>query len=671
MEIQEAGPTGDDVRRLRPGEVDPDPEVKPARPDPVDMDEDEKEMLSEARARLANTQGKKAKRKAREKQLEEARRLATLQKKRELKAAGITIHIRKKNKGVDYNADIPFQKRAPAGFWAVDEEKTKEEGEKERFRATELQKLDGKRRRDEETEAKKREAKKQKKDQGDEFQAPAPRPPKVEELFSQRKKLVLPAPQVGEAELEEIVKIGYAGEAAKAAVDAEGASTALLSDYTSVQAQGPMRTPRTAPSTDNVMIEARNLRAMTMSQTPLLGEMVDVVPANEGGTGFEGITPRRAPMQTPNPLAAQLTPREGGVGFTPRTGTRGGVVGQTPLRDEMGINDFDNASEFNADDGVQKRRLADMFASLPKPKNDFEIVVPDADEERMEVERADREEAAPRTEEDMADRARRLAEEEAERERKELERRSSAVKRGLPRPASLVPLEKIIASRSGDSGNERVDRMIAEEVVRLIIHDAVEYPVPGQQPVPEHLVEYGDVETFTDEDLAAARALIEEEVSTAVPANLDEAKFDGLRFAAIIGSKSEHDLKMEHLQGLEELRDQMGREAERAARIEKKLQLTLGGYQARSNKFKKDLAQRWEELQAASIELQGFIELREREEVAVPLRISTLKEEVESLQARERTLQEKYKSLMERRSELAVEIGSAGHEYSGVNGEST
>ena len=49
----------------------------------------EKEMLSEARARLANTQGKKAKRKARERQLEEARRLAMLQKKRELKAAGI------------------------------------------------------------------------------------------------------------------------------------------------------------------------------------------------------------------------------------------------------------------------------------------------------------------------------------------------------------------------------------------------------------------------------------------------------------------------------------------------------------------------------------------------------------------------------------------------------
>lgn len=32
----------DDPRKLRPGEIDPNPESKPARPDPVDMDEDEK-----------------------------------------------------------------------------------------------------------------------------------------------------------------------------------------------------------------------------------------------------------------------------------------------------------------------------------------------------------------------------------------------------------------------------------------------------------------------------------------------------------------------------------------------------------------------------------------------------------------------------------------------------
>ena len=71
-------------RGVRVGEIDTQPETKPARPDPVDMDEDEVEMLQEARARLANTQGKKAKRKGREKMLAEAKRLADLQKRREV-----------------------------------------------------------------------------------------------------------------------------------------------------------------------------------------------------------------------------------------------------------------------------------------------------------------------------------------------------------------------------------------------------------------------------------------------------------------------------------------------------------------------------------------------------------------------------------------------------------
>lgn len=51
----------------------------------------DKEMLSEARARLANTKGKKAKRRARERQLEESRRLAILQKRKELREAGVSM----------------------------------------------------------------------------------------------------------------------------------------------------------------------------------------------------------------------------------------------------------------------------------------------------------------------------------------------------------------------------------------------------------------------------------------------------------------------------------------------------------------------------------------------------------------------------------------------------
>eukprot|EP01031_Cornospumella_fuschlensis_P034526 gene34526-41803_t len=106
-----------EARKLRPGEIDPTPETKPARPDPVDMDEEDLEMLAEARARLANTQGKKAKRKSREKILEHARKLAVLQKRRELKAAGIQTSLsfgNKRRRLIDYAKEIPFHKPVPA-----------------------------------------------------------------------------------------------------------------------------------------------------------------------------------------------------------------------------------------------------------------------------------------------------------------------------------------------------------------------------------------------------------------------------------------------------------------------------------------------------------------------------------------------------------------------------
>ena len=108
-----------ELRKLKPGEIDPNPENKPAKPDEIDMDEDMREMLAEARVRLANTKGKKAKRKAREKIIEEARRLALMQKKREMKAAGIDyimtkrdkIRDRKWKKVMNYNKEIPFERQ--------------------------------------------------------------------------------------------------------------------------------------------------------------------------------------------------------------------------------------------------------------------------------------------------------------------------------------------------------------------------------------------------------------------------------------------------------------------------------------------------------------------------------------------------------------------------------
>ena len=77
-------------------------------------------MLAEVRVRLANTKGKKAKRKEREKIIQEARRLAQLQKIRELEMAGVEniptakeIKRLRQKQDLDYNKEIPFKREVP------------------------------------------------------------------------------------------------------------------------------------------------------------------------------------------------------------------------------------------------------------------------------------------------------------------------------------------------------------------------------------------------------------------------------------------------------------------------------------------------------------------------------------------------------------------------------
>nr|CAN82412.1 hypothetical protein VITISV_039149 [Vitis vinifera] len=244
---------GDDPRKLRPGEIDPNPESKPARPDPVDMDEDEKEMLSEARARLANTRGKKAKRKAREKQLEEARRLASLQKRRELKAAGIDgRHRKRKRKGIDYNAEIPFEKKPPPGFFDVtDEERLVEQP---KFPTT-IEELEGKRRVDVEAQLRKQDVAKNKIAQRQDAPSAILQANKMNdpETVRKRSKLMLPAPQISDHELEEIAKMGYASDLLagnEELTEGSGATRALLANYSQTPRQGmtPLRTPQRTPA---------------------------------------------------------------------------------------------------------------------------------------------------------------------------------------------------------------------------------------------------------------------------------------------------------------------------------------------------------------------------------------------------------------------------------------
>nr|CAD2172301.1 unnamed protein product [Meloidogyne enterolobii]CAD2172302.1 unnamed protein product [Meloidogyne enterolobii] len=181
----------------------------------------ELEMLSEARARLANTQGKKAKRKAREKQLGEARRLASLQKRRELRAAGIIIgsgwaYKMKKHRLMDYNNEIPFEKQVPAGFHDPSEDK---------FDKAQKTMVEEKRRDWQERADRKADKDKLKKRKNEDL----PESIFGEKHEKKRSKLILPEPQISDKELEDI-KIGHVTDSVRELVY-DNPSRTLLHDY--------------------------------------------------------------------------------------------------------------------------------------------------------------------------------------------------------------------------------------------------------------------------------------------------------------------------------------------------------------------------------------------------------------------------------------------------------
>lgn len=637
---EEAGPSAGDIRKLRPGEIDPDPETRKALPDPVDMDEDEKEMLSEARARLANTQGKKAKRKARERQLDDSRRLATLQKRRELKAAGINTKLQFRRKGdMDYNADIPFEIKPAPGFYDTTEEDARGRKEQGMIDVSKIQAA--KRRLQEDDENRHKRQRRAVQPPQDEDAAAEKRAKQLQRLkqaeqLARRRPLNLPKPQVDEAELEQIVKMGLSGESVRGLVDDTGndASRGLLSDYSRMDTTAPIRTPMTPAARtsriryraniveDRLRVEAQNLRALTSTQSSLLGG--ENTPLHEtGGTGFGGITPQRDVMSTPNPLATPLRTSNGTIAATPRAGTGSTTLLRTP-RDTLAL----NQSGENDEERVVRQKLRMRFASLPKPKNDFELVIPDEDiEEEVEEPELSVEDAEER------DRKLRLAREAEEQEAQN--RRSQVLQRQLPRPQDL-DVEYLFEEARITHDTAR--KLVLEEMAQLLLHDASRYPIPGTtppKPPPNFFV-------FSTAEMAAAR----EEVAKSLPSQTTFpsdvwASYGDINFNGVSASS---------------ISDTLTKFAPLRNKLEKKLALTLGGYQARQGILSSKIKEVSEVIEQARIDLENYRALQASERATVALRLDPLVEEVEILERRERDEQRRFKELSEVRNELVSSV---------------
>ena len=646
-------PSADDVRKLRPGETDPDPESKPARPDTIDLDEDEKEMLSEARARLANTQGKKAKRKARERQLEESRRLAVLQKRRELKSAGINIKVTNKKKGqMDYNADVPFEKAPAPGFYDTQEEQATNEHQREMFDPRKQQ-LANKRKgdaQDEDPQDHKR--RKNDKDSGSSAFAAAAKAGQLQrireaEQSSKRRSLVLPAPQVSDGELEDIVKMGMSGDRANmmAGASENDATRGLIGNYASTVGATPIRTPRAPQEEDRIANELRNARARTETQSVLFG--ADNTPIHEGGstTGYEGVAPSKQASATPNPMATPMhNGMANGAGATPARGP-GASPMRTP-RDNFNLNQEDGSSVGQTPRDVRMREqaaklsLRSRLANLPKPKEtEWELALPEEREEILA--------SAELGEEDAAVRDARNAQLAEAAVLANFKRQTQVVQKGLPRP-KVIDVEALL--NNARAIEDPIERSIAEEMAILMANDAAKF---GGAKVNGHSKA---VQVFDDETLQRAQMEVvlemgqdaeRAEFGAAFEQEWDKAHASTMLPGLAGYGEDEVDEEQLLTESFEIVQDRITESADRGAALEKKLAKTQGGYFERQKKLRAKIAEAAEFLAKTKLDVEVQRQAQVAEEAGLAERMERLREEVQLVGRREREAQEEYRGRKE------------------------
>ncbi|TQS33347.1 hypothetical protein Golomagni_06315, partial [Golovinomyces magnicellulatus] len=468
--------------------------------------------------------------------------------------------------------------------------------------------------------------------------------------------LNLPAPQIGEGELEDIGKMGRMGEAAntRARESENDATRGLVNSYSTLNSSTPIRTPKAPEQEDHIANEIRNIRALNETKSALLGGENTPLHEGAGSTGFDGITPRSHTTATPNPMATPMA--NSGVGATPAR------TGQTPMRtprDTFALNQEDGMDMTSATprdikmrDALLRNTLRSGLGSLPKPKaTEWEFELPEDQRESAQVEEI--------SEEDAAERDRRARERQAAIDELERRRRTQVMQRNLPRP---VVVDVSDLSKRADAMENAAERLIAQEVAFLMAHDAQKYPVPGGQVKGS----FRPLLHIEDSDLADARLLIMSEAKSIPSTEEIRDLFDGRATdATLLGmgcynGSSEEETAAAIRASFDNVQDSIMNHAEQGAKLEKKLGLHLGGYQKRQKMLRDKIGDAADALEKAKVALSGFKTLAISEDAAVDRRLDALRGEVAYVSRREREAQEEYRKAREELDSL-VANGVNGH----------
>ncbi|KAK9172396.1 pre-mRNA splicing factor component family protein [Cryptosporidium meleagridis] len=486
-----------DPRLLKPGEIDPNPETKPSKPDSIDMDEEEIEMLAEARARLANTNGRKAKRKARERYLEEARRIAMLQKRRELKAAGMLSHAsimryrKKKYKGVDYLNEIPFEEAPEEGAFKMDQDPKKTE---KKISYAELEGLN--------TKMKSSQSKKKGNNSevsGKEGQSKKHVSFKFEEpnrIIVKKRKLDLPKPQLSLNDVKMISNLNF---------EIENSSDSVYKSTESASVHSKVLNSIIDPQRSTILEESRAILWEISQPSPFNPVEMDKfpVPGNESNRELQdgklireinlGQISRR--IKNFNELGSNRSSISTILGhrtlsdrFSLNTGSVTGDQGSISSLDPIG-----RKARFE----MYKMQAKTLLYDLPPATNKVEI-----DLDYLKNQFLDRQKRFVERENgkklDQMDIQRENQAQEEEKKKLQWEKETQVIKLGLPRPYLLK--ENIFSridqeqseesiNNNGDSYNKQIFELIQREMIYLFYRDMRNHP----QQIPEFISDlYGN-----------------------------------------------------------------------------------------------------------------------------------------------------------------------------------
>uniref|UniRef100_A0A1A9X0Y5 Myb_Cef domain-containing protein n=1 Tax=Glossina brevipalpis TaxID=37001 RepID=A0A1A9X0Y5_9MUSC len=318
-----------------------------------------------------------------------------------------------------------------------------------------------------------------------------------------------------------------------------------------------------------------------------------------------------------------------------------------------------------------KHSLRERLSSLPTPKNDYEIVVP----EENEIDPAESTNEISSVEDQADVDARVIAEKEIAR-KQELEKRSQVVQRTLPRPTEVnTKILRPLSDKPNLTELQNAEEMIKHEMITMLLYDSTKDPVPGQsENKMDQLQTYfksNPYEEISKEELNKAKLLLSNEMRVVkdgmghgdlaldVYSQVWEECLAQVLFLpsqnrytrANLASKKDRFESAE--KRLEQNRRHMAKEAKRCGKIEKKLKILTGGYQARAQALIKQLQDTFEQIEQNTLALSTFKFLAEQEAVAIPRRLESLQEDVRRQMEREKKLQQKYANLQENLKELS------------------